>query len=285
MIALGVDIGGSSVKAAMLGSDGSTQVGVSGRYDRPSLNELRSAVLDACRGLGLDGGGVHAVGMCAPGITGEPGLVVRAVNMPCLEGVRLQSLLDGVASRETPCSFMSDARAAAHDIWRTRSVAGRVLAISIGTGVGACVLDDGRPLHVTGESSGHVGQVDVSWGDDAPLGSDGGRGSLEAYIGAPALRRRLGERVAMLTDDDPALIALARAIRICHAVYRPDHVVLLGGVGIRLAPNLAAIRALVARDLTSLARPTWTLSTGEHEHHAAIGAARLVHAAASTRAP
>lgn len=285
MSALGVDIGGSSVKAAALERDGSTRVATSGRYDRPSLDELRLAVLDACRALSPHEVRWHAIGVCAPGITDESGMVMRAVNMPCLEGVRLRSLLEGVASPEMPFNLTSDALAAAHDIWRTRSLTGRLLSISIGTGVGACVLDEGRPLHVCGESSGHIGQMDVSWGDVAPIGPDGGRGSLEAYIGAPALRRRLGEGATTLADDDPALIALARTIRICHAVYRPDHVVLLGGIGIRLRSKVEVIRGLVARNLTSLARPGWTLSTGEHDHHAAIGAARLAHAAGTTRAP
>jgi hypothetical protein len=68
--------------------------------------------------------------------------------------------------------------------------------------------------------------------------------------------------------------ALVRAIRIAHAIYRPLHVCLTGGVGIRLKPLVAEIRAAVEKDLTSVARPGWTLTTGESDYHAACGVAR-----------
>ena len=57
-------------------------------------------------------------------------------------------------------------------------------------------------------------------------------------------------------------------------MHRPDAVVLLGGVGIRLATQ-AGLDAAVRADLTSLARPGWALAFGDDDHHAARGAARL----------
>jgi hypothetical protein len=144
------------------------------------------------------------------------------------------------------------------------------------------VLDDGLPLHVSGTSPGHLGQIDVSIdlpGEPTPIGPDGGRGGLEAYIGLPALRARYGEgfadRLQALTPDDPPLLALARAIRIAHAIYRPQHIALLGGVGLRLAPVLPDLKARVDDALTSVARSGWTLSSGDSDLHAARGAARL----------
>jgi hypothetical protein len=57
--------------------------------------------------------------------------------------------------------------------------------------VGASVLDEGgKFLHVSGESPGHFGQLDVSLETDPPIGPDGGAGSLEAYIGTAALIAR-----------------------------------------------------------------------------------------------
>jgi predicted NBD/HSP70 family sugar kinase len=68
---------------------------------------------------------------------------------------------------------------------------------------------------------------------------------------------------------------LARIIRIAHAIYRPQHVTLAGGIGIRVAHLLPALRELVNQDLTRIAREDWTLEAGEHDFHAATGAARL----------
>ena len=71
------------------------------------------------------------------------------------------------------------------------------------------------------------------------------------------------------------MLALARTIRICHAIYRPQHVCLAGGIGIRIGRLLPDLRTLVERDLTRLAREGWTLSVGDHDFHAAIGVAKL----------
>src|SRR6185295_15399031 len=105
-------------------------------------------------------------------------------------------------------------------------------------GVGMAVLDDGVSLMVHGESPGHLGQVDVSIEGDPVIGPDGGAGSLEGYIGAPALVKKYGPdmpaNLARLGKNDSALKALARVIRICHAIYAPHHVGLTGGIGIRL---------------------------------------------------
>jgi len=149
----------------------------------------------------------------------------------------------------------------------------------IGTGVGAAVVDEAGPLFVDGESPGHFGQVDVSLEGEPVIGPDGGAGSLEGYLGAAALKKRYGpdlyKAVEQMKPGDPPIRALARAVRIGHAIYRPHHVVLAGGLGIRLGHLLPALYALVETNLTDLARPDWTLTVGDSDFHAAAGAARM----------
>ena len=53
---------------------------------------------------------------------------------------------------------------------------------------------------------------------------------------------------------------------------------LAGGIGVRLGRVVAPLRANVERRLTSIARPGWTLATGDSDFHAARGAARLASA-------
>ena len=139
--------------------------------------------------------------------------------------------------------------------------------------MGSTVLDNGKPLLITDNTSGHLGQIDVSLPGEVPIGPDGGEGGLEAYIGVAAFRQRYGadqsKALAKLSPDDPPLQALARAIRICHAIYRPDHICLCGGIGIRLRKLLPALRVNIEQDLTTLARPDWRFTTGDDDHHAA----------------
>ncbi|MFZ4573985.1 MAG: ROK family protein [Phycisphaerales bacterium] len=283
MASIGIDIGGTSVKAALLGPGAPPACAAPGAaYTRPSRDELLLAVRNAARSL--DTRGVVAVGICAPGIVDHAsGRFTASVNVPGLVGLSLSELIEPLELPNASARLVTDAHAAAADFaHRVSPLPARVLALSLGTGVGACMLDQGVPLIFSGRSPGHFGQLDVSLDDHPPIGPDGGAGGLEAYIGLPALTARYGCRpeqlppiLAALTPDDPPLRALARAIRIGHAMFRPDAVWLLGGVGVALRPALPLLRGLVAHNLTSLARPGWALESGADGFHAARGAARL----------
>jgi predicted NBD/HSP70 family sugar kinase len=254
----------------------------SGRYERPDAATLRRALGEAIAPLGVGAGEAVRVGLCVPGILSDDRRrVVRAVNLPGLEGFDLRAGVEAHVPAVDGLRLTSDALASTYGYWWGERRPGRLLSLVIGTGVGACVLDDGVPLEVVDECPGHLGQMDVGaiGPGDAPVGPDGGRGSLEGYLGAAALTERFGaDRVAGLlaaADDDPALVALARAIRIGHAIYRPAEVVLLGGVGTRLAPRRAAIERLARAELTSIARPDWRLAFGASDRSGATGAALL----------
>lgn len=278
---LGIDIGGTSVKAVLMSGERMIASGKSEPYDRPGRGRLIEAVRRACSGMDVQR---CEVGLCAPGAWDDATKsVALSAHVPGIVGIPLDDLVEESLGLRTRVRVSTDAHAAAYDIWRSERLRGRLLAISIGTGVGAAILDDGQLLRVSGRSSGHMGQWDVSLegeGGETPIGPDGGRGALEAYLGAAALRRRYGDDPsvieARLDANEPPLRALARALRIAHAVYRPDHVRLLGGLGVRLGGRVAQIHTLVCDQLTSLARPGWSLEAGRDDFHAARGAAALV---------
>lgn len=280
MRAMGIDIGGTRVKAAIVeaATGEPTWRWTSHAYAKPTATELEAMIRTA---INAAPSRPQTVGLCVPGVVDPTtGVIVRCVNIPCLEGSDPDALVRrGLVDKAAPVTRWTDAYAAGVDVRLTEGLEGRLLAISLGTGVGAAVIDEQcRQVVLHGQSSGHFGQMDVSLGDDAPLGPDGGRGSLEAYIGGPALMRRWGDPAtiaASLFAESEPVRALARAIRIAHAIYKPDHVRLLGGVGLALARLGGGWRDLVARDLTCVARQGWSLGYARHEHHAAAGAARL----------
>ncbi len=281
MISLGIDIGGSSVKAAALRDGDLLWTGKSALYDRPRFDQLAAAVADASTDLTES---VDAIGLCIPGLLDENReRVLASANLPSLENQLFADLLGNrLGFSDLRAVVVNDANAAAHDLFCTTRPRGRLLVIAIGTGVGAAVLDEGRPLRVDGDSPGHIGQIDISLEGEDRIAPDGGRGGLEAYLRATALRCEYGEDPASkIRAGHPAFRALARTIRICHALYRPHHIILAGGVGIRLARLLPELREAIERDLTRLARPGWTLSTGNSDFHSAIGAARLAAKAAN----
>ncbi|MBY0312801.1 MAG: ROK family protein [Phycisphaerales bacterium] len=294
---LGIDIGGTSIKLAILAdpvgnpANPPLYTARSKTYERPDRQRLVHVLAAAlAQTPGEMQHALSAVGVCAPGLVDASGRIIKAVNVPGLEGLTPADIVS-LAGQETlphglPVVPQTDTHAAAFDFAVTHAIQGRLLAISMGTGIGAAVLDgpDHRPLIVSGRGPGHLGQLDVALPEldaNVPIGPDGGRGSLEAYMGLPALRARFGPQLgrvlehADLHPNHPPLAALVKALRIAHAIYRPNTIALLGGVGIRLSPLIDDLHAAASRDLTGLAHPGWELRSGDSDFHAASGVARL----------
>jgi glucokinase len=279
MIELGIDIGGSSIKAAASNDGHVLWAAQSPFYAKPDLEALREAIRRAVDGRLTH---IHSVGLCVPGLFDSVTRTISmAVNVPGLVGIPLDQLVPEALGlyAHGALRILNDARAAAHDIYLKYQTKGRLMVLALGTGVGGAVLDDGKPLDVVEDSPGHIGQIDVSIAGTTVVGPDGGAGGLEGYIGVSALRQRYGDDVsaalATFEGDEPPLLALVRAIRICHAIYRPDHICLCGGIGIRLRHLLPALREKIEKRLTSLAKPNWLFTTGDDDFHAARGAAAL----------
>jgi predicted NBD/HSP70 family sugar kinase len=228
---------------------------------------------------GLSVGQEPSVGVCIAGPLGANGVLEAAANLPAVVGVPIATWVRSVLGLTAAPRVLTDALAAALGEYRVNPLRGRTLYLALGAGVGGMVLDDGRPLIVTRGTSGHFGHIDVSGGEaDAPSTPTAGCGALEAYLGAAALR---GAGVDLDTPaglGHPALArplaALARGLRILLALYRPDHVVLLGGVGLKLSPLLPEIEAAVRDGLTTAAPAGFTLTSGRAGYFAAaLGAA------------
>lgn len=286
---LGVDIGGTSVKVSVRTDGQFVHAGQSPFYAKPTRDELLAAIHAAVENVR----DVDAVGLCVPGLLNDDRTqVTLAVNVPGLVGVRLDELVPRALglSGSRPTTVCNDALAAAHEVYTSRQLRGRLLVLTLGTGVGGAVIDDNcQPLRVDGDSPGHIGQLDVSIPGHDFTGPDGGAGGLEGYMGVAALRRDYGtdfpRAIASFTGDEPPILALVRATRICHAIYRPQHVCLCGGIGIRLRHLLPQVRRRIADRLTSLARPGWTLDCGTDDFHAARGAAQLAARSPSLHTP
>jgi len=277
MIALGIDVGGTSVKLACVQDDRTLWQAQSPFFSRPDTAQLVSAIQTAAAGrVGV----VDVAGLCVPGLMDrEKRMITLSVNVPGLMGLTLDEIIARALGKGIRrLELVNDAVATATDVMLAKNLQGRICSIAIGTGVGMGVLDEGKPLFVEGASPGHIGQIDCSIDDHPPLGPDGGAGSLEGYIGVPALNQAYGSTENFLktaTVNDPPIRALVRAIRICHAIYRPNHIVMVGGIGIRMTRLLPEMRDAIALNLTSVAQKGWSLLTGDHDFHAAQGAATV----------
>lgn len=280
---VGIDIGGTAIKLAAVIEARTPVCRSSDAYSQPGRELLEQHLRTCWRGLLAEAGPAAtapaAVGVCIAGPLGPGGVLEAAANLPAIVGVQVGPWVQGVLGLARPPHVMTDALAAALGEYQANPLRGRALYLALGAGVGGVVLDDGRPLMVTRGTPGHFGHIDVSGGQiDAPSTAAAGRGALEAYIGAEALRR------AGIDPDTPAglghpafataLAALVRGLRILLALYRPDHIVLLGGTGLKLLPLLPQLEAAVRDRLTPAAPAHFTLACGQAGYFAAaLGAA------------
>jgi predicted NBD/HSP70 family sugar kinase len=290
MDSLGIDVGGSSVKLALVRDGKTLWQTQTETYARPTSEQLASSIRTAIAAKASEAkfDPQGAAGICVPGTRDlVKRSVIQSVNLPALNGLVLDDLIvEAIGHCPGHVEIMTDANATGYDVYVTNRMAGRLCSIAIGTGIGAAVLDDGKPLMVDGESPGHIGQMDVSIAGVPVIGPDGGAGSLEGYLGSPAIVARYGpdmpKNLANFGPTDPPIQALVRTIRICHAMYCPHHIALTGGIGIRMGHLLTMIQEQTNKDLTRIARKGWTLICGTDEFHAAKGAAKYAAAKSSS---
>lgn len=261
---IGVDLGGSNLRLALVDREGAVLT----RSAQPTLafeglDSLLSRLLPALRRLKdeahREGASVSAVGLGLPGVVGRDGVVHSSVNVPCLEGVDLAREV----SREIgiPVAALNDANAGA--LGESRYGAGRncssLIMVTIGTGVGAGLVLEGRLWTGADGAAGEFGHMPVE-PEGRPCGC-GSRGCLEQYVSATALSREGGDAAAVAgrarSGDAGALALFAEAgrylgIAAAGAVNLLNLEALIVGGGVAgsfdlLAPSLR--RELLARAL------------------------------------
>ena len=297
--AIGVDLGGTHVKAASVSEAGA----VLGRASNATGDREGAAAgwIPTVRGLVVRlveerGTPPSGIGVGAPGIA-----AADARSIAFMEG-RLAGLqgLDWTAAlgASTPVRVLNDAHAALLGEAWTGAAAGcaEVVLLTLGTGVGGAILSGGRlVLGATGRA-GHWGHVSLD--PDGPPSITGMPGSLEGAIGNYSLAARSEGRFtdtralveAHLAGDAAATRVWRRSVR-CLAVaiasianaVDPERVVVGGGIaraGAALFDPLAA--ELDTVEWRPLGRRVRVLPAALGDLAGAIGAARAALGAAES---
>lgn len=183
-IALGVDVGGTQIKAALVDEAGQVVRAEKARTPT-SLDELRLALADllanVSRGVALRGAGVACKGIIDSGSTQ---VVCQPGVMRYIEGLVLSDLIGEALRARIPVFADNDARVAlvGECVWGAARGRRNVLMFTLGTGVGGAILSDGRIVRGHGGVAGHLGHVTID--PDGPPCICGNRGCLEAFFSA-----------------------------------------------------------------------------------------------------
>lgn len=208
MRAVGVDLGGTKVLAAVVEADGTVGELRKIATPRTGVEELVSCLAGLIAELGP--GDPVGVGVGVPGMVLEDGTVTRSPN---LAGFDRPYPLGAELSRRLgrPVTIDNDVNAGA--LAEHRLGAGRgardLLALFLGTGVGGGLILDGVLRRGPAGMAGEIGHLTVRPGGE-PCGC-GLRGHVEAYAGRAGLERRAREahaagrrtRLVELAGDAP----------------------------------------------------------------------------------
>ena len=189
-VCIGIDVGGTNLRCAMVSREGVLLKRVSQPTDIAAgsasfLSRLLS-LLDRLKAEAREGGWrVAAVGLGVPGLISNDGVLSSCVNLLPLQGQNLAEVVS--AGIGLPVVAMNDANASA--LGELRFGAGRPyrssLMVTLGTGVGAGLVLDGRLWTGADGAAGEFGHVTVE--PNGLLCGCGNRGCLEQYASATAI--------------------------------------------------------------------------------------------------
>ena len=207
--AIGVKVVADHITAVEVGIDGSVARSATEPFDAASGTAITR--LGAMLRTFIDGGSgapLLGIGVGVPGNVDEQAVgTVDSTQLgwqrvPLGEALRRELDLPVLVENNVNALAIAEAlhgQARGHD---------NVLVITIGTGIGAGLMADGRVLRGRSGGAGEVGHVPVE--EDGPLCQCGGHGCLEAIIGQSALVDRARERGLVGADAGiSALRALA----------------------------------------------------------------------------
>jgi polyphosphate glucokinase len=203
---MGIDVGGSSIKCALVDLD--TGAFASERFSTPTpALGSTEALLTALHTVASNLPGDHAVGLAFPSVI-RNGIVRTAANLNKAWIGKSLAVMAGEHLRR-PVIAINDADAAGLAELRygaARGVPGTVLLLTLGTGIGSALFVDGRLVPNT-----EFGHLEVK-GREAELRASG-RAKVEQHLSWDAW----AEQLNLVLNE-------------MHALLWPDLIVLCGGI-------------------------------------------------------
>jgi len=190
------DLGGTHLRAATVDRTG--RIRSRFKQNTPQARDVNAiihaivAAVRECQRQASDDD-ISAVSLVVPGtVDVEAGAVVKAPNLPCLNGFQLAAALS--SQLNLPAILENDANAAAvGEMWQGAGVGCKtIICVTLGTGVGGGIILDGKLWRGVDGSAAEIGHMCVD-----PFGgvacTCGSRGCLEVFASATAIVRMTRE--------------------------------------------------------------------------------------------
>ena len=199
------DLGGTHLRAATVDERG--MIHFRAKQNTPQgkdPNQIVAAIVNAVGEYKKECGvtdGLKAISLVVPGtVNVDAGTVVKAPNLPCLDGFPLASAL--TKELKLPAILENDANAAAvGEMWQGAARGCRtIICVTLGTGVGGGIILDGELWRGVDGAAAEIGHMCVD-----PFGgvacTCGSRGCLEVFASATAIVRMTREASPRYPDS------------------------------------------------------------------------------------
>lgn len=179
---MGVDIGGTKVAAGLVTAQGRILSRI-----RVPMNGIEAVEAAIAQALGSQR--VAAIGLSSPGpLDPRRGLIINPPNLPYWRNFALARVVERRFKLPTHLDNDANAAALAEARWGAGRGYGAVFYATLGTGIGAGLVLDGKIYH--GRTGAAVEGGHVSINPRGPRCGCGKRGCIEASASGPAVARR-----------------------------------------------------------------------------------------------
>lgn len=200
---VGLDVGGTTMKAAVVGNDGQPLTEPVALPTRPEqgqeagLETMCETIRQAIAAAHLSLEAITAIGVATPGLMDiRAGVILDPPNLKPWKNVPVREHIRKVFGK--PTAYQNDANAAAYgEFWVGAARGCRSMVLfTLGTGVGGGIIIDNRIIEGEHSHGGELGHLRIALPEEGRLCGCGARGCLEAYASANAVVRRTREALA-----------------------------------------------------------------------------------------
>ena len=189
---IGVDVGGTNVKIALVSDKGkiiysnSIPTRAEMGYEH-TINSMKDAIRDLLKETKMKPSDIEGIGFGFPGqIDCKKGVVRLAPNIPGWVDIPISSIIEKEFG--IPTRVDNDVRTATLGELNYGAGVGceNLICITVGTGIGSGLVVNGKLVRGANNAAGEIGHIKLNM-QGGPLCGCGDRGCLEAYASGPSI--------------------------------------------------------------------------------------------------
>ncbi len=182
---IGIDIGGSSIKAGLVSTSGELRNEFSIATEKENIEKLQSDVVQIIKKLSSDKFEISGIGIATTGIVdNKEGRILESTAIKNYNGMNWREFLSGY----TPLNVVveNDVKSAAWGEYKYTNLsnADTIALIAIGTGIGCGIVINGSVYHGSTFAAGEIGYISIDFNGPPYLNN---YGCLELYASATSI--------------------------------------------------------------------------------------------------